>query len=232
MNEKKRLLWPILTAAAIVLTAVLIGVYFWLGGSGKEAVPPVTPRPSQEVIVREREVERIVTVEREITAEILQDGVREVGMLITEEYYFTEVVSYSSIKQLFGIDLGITESSYMATYDGVVTAGVDLTEATVEKDEETHRVIVTLPHAVIANIDIDPESFVLHAEKAGLGNHISAEDFNSSLIELENTAREKALARGLLDRADENAHALVRNLIGSLIDLSEYTVVFRTVEEG
>ena len=153
---------------------------------------------------------------------------REVGVLVTEEYYFTEVVSFSSIKKLWKIDLGITESSYLASYDGVVRAGVDLTGAEVVKDDGQKRVTVTLPAAEIQGVDIDPESFRLYSEKAGLGNPISAEDFNNSLIELENTAREKALERGVLERADENARVLIRNLIGALVDLNAYSLEFVT----
>ena len=189
-------------------------------------ISAVTPRPAQEVVVREKEVEKIVTVEKEISSAILTDGVRELGLLVTDEYYFIEVVSYSSIKKLWKIDLGITESSFLASYDGVVRAGVDLSAAVIEKDGERKRITVSLPPAAITDVDIDPESFQLYSEKAGLGNPISAEDFNNALVELEATARDKALARGLLDRADENAHALVRRVVGALVDLNEYTLVF------
>ena len=133
-------------------------------------------------------------------------------------------MSYSSIKKLWNIDLGITESSYLASYDGVVTAGVDLTRAQVEKDEAEKRVTITLPAAAIENIDIDPESFVLYSEKAGLGNRLSAADFNNSLIELEQTAREKAVERGVLERAEKNARTLIGGLVGSLVDTAEYRV--------
>ena len=105
-----------------------------------------------------------------------------------------------------------------------MTAGVDLTKAQVEKDEEKKLVTVTLPAAAIENIDIDPESFVLYSEKAGLGNRLSAADFNNSLIELEQTAREKAVERGVLERAEKNARTLIGGLVGSLVDTTEYRV--------
>ena len=89
-------------------------------------------------------------------------------------------------------------------------------------------ITVTIPAAEIQGVDIDPESFQLYSEKAGLGNHISAEDFNNSLVELEATAREKAIERGVLDRADENARVLIRNLIGALVDLNAYSLEFVT----
>ena len=229
LAEKKKI--KILTAAialVVVLIVVLIVVHAVRGKNKSDALPPVTPRPSAEVVVREKEVEKIVTVEKEITAEMVQESLHDAGVLITEEYYFTEVVSYSSIKKLWNIDLGITESSYLASYDGVVTAGVDLTKATVEKDEDEKLVTVMLPASAIQNVDIDPESFVLYSEKAGLGNRLSVEDFNNSLVELEQTAREKAVDRGVLERADKNARTLVGGIIATLVDTEEYRVAFKS----
>lgn len=227
-QKKKTGLLVGLIALIVVAIAVLLIVHAARSGKGGAVPAAVTPRPSAEVIVREKEVEKIVTVEKEISSQILRDGVREVGVLETEEYYFTEVVSFSSIKKLWKIDLGITESSYLASYDGVVRAGVDLSGAEVVKDDDLKRITVTLPAAEIQGVDIDPESFQLYSEKAGLGNHISAEDFNNSLVELETTAREKAVARGLLERADGNARVLIRNLIGALVDLNAYSLEFVT----
>lgn len=227
-QKKKTGLLVGLIALIVVAIAVLFIVHAARSGKGGAVPAAVTPRPSAEVIVREKEVEKIVTVEKEISSQILRDGVREVGVLETEEYYFTEVVSFSSIKKLWKIDLGITESSYLASYDGVVRAGVDLSGAEVVKDDDLRRITVTLPAAEIQGVDIDPESFQLYSEKAGLGNHISAEDFNNSLVELETTAREKAVARGLLERADGNARVLIRNLIGALVDLNAYSLEFVT----
>ncbi len=225
-DKKKTKLLMVLIALVLTSIGVMLIVYA-VGRAGRKTAPlTVTPRPAQEVIVREKEVEKLVTVEKEISSAILTDGVRELGLLVTEEYYFTEVVSYSSVKTLWKFELPLTESSYLVSYDGVVRAGVDLSRAAVEKDEENKRITVTLPEASITDTDIDPQSFRLYSEKSGLGNPITAGDFNNSLIELETTAREKALDRGLLARANENAHALVRNVVGALCDLNEYTLVF------
>ena len=223
-KKKVRLLLGLI-AAVLVLTVVLIVVHA-VRRERAPALPAVTPRPAAEVVVREREVEKLVTVEKEITSEILRDGIRDVGLLVTDEYYFTEVVSYSSVKKLWKLELPLTESSYLISYDGAVSAGVDLTKAAVKKDEEQKRITVVLPAAAITAVDIDPESFTLYSEKAGLGNRISVEDFNSSLVELEATARQKAADHGLLARADDNARRIVRNFVGSLCDLNEYTLVF------
>jgi len=230
MLKEKRKLWIYLIALCVVLLAVVV-LIIWHGGRSKapEPLAAVTPRPTQQVVVRERPVEKLVEVEKEVTVEEIRSGLNDMGFLLTEEYYFTEVLRFSSIKKLFSIELGITESSYLASYDGVVSAGVDFASIRLQRDEERGVITVELPAAQIRDVDIDPQSFQLYSEKAGLGNPVSAADFNSSLVELEESAREKALERGLLDRADENARRIIRNFISGLVDTTRWSIRFETV---
>ncbi len=218
-NMKKTAVYLVLIG---VVLAAILGLLFWhRGQTNSMTLPQMTPRPG--AVSSDGGKKRVVTVEKEVTAEVIQDGLREMGLLTTEEYYFTEVVSYSSVKKLWRIELGITESSYLISYDGVVTAGIDLRDVQVEKDDQAKRVRITIPAAAIQQIDIDPDSFQLYTEKEGLGNPVSVADFNDSLVELEETAREKALNRGILERASTSAEALVLQFAESLLDTEVYT---------
>ena len=229
-KTKKTKLYLVLIAilAAACLVVVLIGL---LRGEKKAEVS--APR-SDDAIIREVEkrveVEKLVEVEKEISAEILQDGLNDMGVLVTEEYYFTEVVGFNSIKKFLNtdIELKFTESSYLVSYDGVVTAGFDFGAVTAEKDDAAKTIRIRIPAAEILGVDIDPESFQLHSEKTGFGNAPSVADFNASLIELESTAREKAAERGLLTRADENAKKVIETFVGSLVDLGQYRLTIIT----
>ena len=93
-----------------------------------------------------------------------------------------------------------------------------------EKDDESKTITVRLPKAEVKYMEIDPESFVLYSEKEGLGNKITLNDYNDSLIELEKNAEKKAVDRGLLKRADENARLVIANFVTSLVDTADYTV--------
>ena len=230
MLKEKTKLRIYLIALCVVLLAVLILV-IWHGGRSKvpEPLSAVTPRPTQQVVVRERPVEKLVEVEKEVTVEEIRSGLNDMGFLLTEEYFFTDVVRFSSIKKLFSIELGITESSYLASYDGVVSAGVDFGSILVRRDEQQGILTIELPAAQIHSVDIDPQSFQLYSEKTGLGNPVSAADFNSSLVELEMSAQEKALERGLLEHADENARRIVRNFVAGLVDTTRWGIRFETV---
>lgn len=218
----KRTKLYLIVLAVIVLAIIVLLIWHAVAGESKTAVPAAASAgepagPSRAV--------KLVEVEKEITTEMIREKLNDVGLLITEEYLFTEVVSYSSVKQLWNIDLGFTESSYIASYDGTVTAGIDFTAIRVEKDDESKQVTIYLPRPQILGVDIDPKSFQLYSEKEGLWNRISVSDYNDSLIELEETARAKAIDKGVLDRAGANARQVVVNLVASLIDTAEYGVV-------
>lgn len=224
LKEKKKLRIYLIALAVVLLAAVVLVICFVSASAKKEAPPAVTPRPTQPVLVRERPVEKLVTVEKEISLEEIRSGLNDMGTLLTAEYYFTQVIDFSSVKTLFSIELGITETSYVASYDGVVTAGVDFNAIRLARDEEKGVVTVLMPAAQIVNVDIDPQSFRLYSEKSGLGNPLSPTDFNASVVELEQTARLKATQRGILDRANENARQIVRNFVSGLVDTTRWSI--------
>lgn len=231
LKTRKEKVYLILIAV-IVLAIAIVLIVGLSGRSSKAPSPAPTPIPTPQTTTKVlvKEVEKLVEVEKEISSEVIEDGLNDMGRLITEEYYFTEVVSFSSVKKFLKTDitLGFTESSYLASYEGTVSAGVDFSGIRVEKDDEAGRITVHIPKAEIYSISIDPNSFELYSEKTGIGNPLSIEDFNTSLVELESTAKSKALDRGLLDKADENARSVISNFVSSLTDSSAYSLKFVT----
>lgn len=223
-SKKEKACLALIAAVLVVIVAALI---LRPRADGVQDTPVSAADAAEEpkTVVREK----IVTVEKAVTVETLQEGLNDMGVLITEEYYFTDLVSYSSVKTLFNFALPFTETSYMVSYDGVVRAGVDLSGASVEKDDERKTVAVRVPKSSIRSIDIDYGSFKLYEEKTGLGNPISVQDYNTSLQALERSAEQKATERRLLEKADENAKLVISQFIASLIDTSEYTVSFTTL---
>ena len=223
--KNTRRIYLILIAAVVMITAVLALVWTLKDNDVKSVPEPAITTAPVKQTKKIVEVEKIIEVEKKISGDIIQDGLRDMGFLVTEEYYFTEVVSYSSVKKLFKtIKLGITESSYLASYDGVISAGLDFEKISVEKNDEERIITIRLPKSEVKYMQIDPESFVLYSEKEGLGNKISLSDYNDSLIELEKNAEKKAVDRGILKRADDNAKLVISNFVNSLVDTSDYMV--------
>jgi len=215
-----------LIAAIAVVSLCIVAVLIGGAAASSEKAPASSARPAEEKQEEVREEKKILDVEQEILVKTLEDGVRDMGLLITQEYYFTDAVTQSKVRTLFNIPLGFTETTYVATYDGVVTAGIDFGDIRIGLDVREKKVTVEMPKAEIRNVDIDPNSFVLYSEKNGLGNPLSISDYNGSIVDLENKARTQAVERGLLDQADENAKRIVQNFMGGFLDLTKYDILW------
>lgn len=225
-NERERV-YLILIFAVLALLAAMLFIYPRTRAAAETSASAAETADEPAPTARERL--KIVEVEKTVTVETLEDGLRGMGTLVTQEYYFTDLVSFSSVKKFLSTDfvLPFTESSYMVRYDGVVSAGTDLSRASVEKDDTEKIITVRLPAAAISATVIDLDSFELLEEKTGIGNHISARDFNNSLRELESRAERNATERGLLEKADENAREVIARFIAGMVD--GYELRFATI---
>lgn len=231
-NNKKELIFIILI---LVVFVVIIG---WLAKGYMSDLKnrendDHNSKPEPVQIVAEPTVKTVteyvdkiveVEVEKEITPQIIQDGLNDMGLLITEEYYFTQVEDYSSTKTYFKFIT--SESNFVYSYDGIVTAGIDFEDIKVIRDNANKKVVISLPKASIRNIDIDYESFKVYKEKEGLWNPIKISDYNDAMIEFEKNAEKKAIEKGILDRADEGAKSIIKNFVNGLIDTDKYEIEF------
>ena len=219
-----------LTLTGIVILLMIVLVIIHQRQPLNSSIPEATPEAVLENAAKKHNGPSFVTINTTISADVIQDGLRDMGELATEEYYFKEVVSYSSIKQFLGLNLGLTESSYLAGYEGVIKAGIDFTEIKVGKDDDNKIITVTLPRTRILSSEIDPDSFELYSEKEGWGNPISVTDYNNSLAELVKKAETSATERGVLEKAGENAQLIIRNFIMTLLGDPSYSVQFEAAK--
>ncbi len=153
--------------------------------------------------------------------QIIEDGLREMGVLITEEYYFTQVEQMSKTKKIL---FGTSEATSTYSYDGVVSAGIDCNSVTIDKDDEKKEITIRLPKSEIKTVSIDKESFKVYEEKNGIFTKFNISDYNDSLIEFENAAKEKAMEKDILDKADEGARKMIDAFARSLVDTDEYRI--------
>lgn len=158
------------------------------------------------------------------STDTIQDGLANMGVLITQEYYFTQVEKYTKEKTFLKF---ITSSSeFMYSYDGAVMAGIDFEKIEIKTDEDRKIITVDMPDSEIQAVTIDKNTFKIYSEKDSLWNPLKLEDYNISLVEFEDAAKEKAIASGILGRSDEQARNLVREFISSLPNTGEYTISF------
>ena len=88
-------------------------------------------------------------------------------------------------------------------------------------------ITVEMPESAIQAVTIDKDTFKIYSEKESLWNPLKLEDYNISLVEFENAARDKAVQNGILERSDAQAENLVRQFIRNFPDMSKYTIEFK-----
>ena len=236
-EERRGIKATVWKVTALVIAAVLLVGGGYAAAKGKYENRKVVERVEVPV-EKEKFVDRIVEVETKavITGEMIQEKLRDIGELATEEYTYTEIGTFDSNKsvQIFGYDvnLPLTQSKFIYSYDGTIKAGVDFTRLTVEKDETGKKITVTLPAARILSSELDEDSFQLYDEKNNIFNPYSISDVNDTNREIKTHAEEKAIGKGLLKRAGSNAETMIYNLLRSAyveaLDVGEYRIEVKT----
>jgi hypothetical protein len=203
-------------AIAIIAMIVLMAGYY----KDKSASTDTSEENTPITAMKDKEDKVLVS----ISTETIQDGLANMGILITQEYYFTQVENYTKETKIFKFIP--SESGFVYSYDGKVMAGIDFEKITISKDEDKKHLTVELPHSEIQATTIDKDTFKIYSEKDSLWNPIKLEDYNISLAEFEEAAKTKALENGILERSDDQAESLIRNFIGNFPQASGYDISF------
>ena len=199
----------------IVVVLICCGIFFGTKYYYSKQVKEV------EVI---REVEKVVEKEIQISGETIRSNMSNIGKLCTAEYNYTHVEHVDSSREIKGFKIPFTKSMFIYSYDGAIMAGIDFADIQIDKDDTEKTITVILPDVEIISSEVYHDSFQLYDEKNNIFNPISVTDVADSLVDLENSEKEKAIGDGLLDKARTNAITLVENFIGSY-DVEEYEII-------
>ena len=216
LKNPKNTFYLIVIGAAVLAMLVLCIMY-----SVKEKTAPTGDSASVSASTPTKKEKVLVTV----SVDTVEDGLRNMGTLITQEYYFTQVEKYTKDKKVLGVFNSSSELAY--SYDGSVTAGIDFEKIELEKDDETKTITVIIPPSEIQNVNIDKSSFKVFSEKDSLWNPMNMEDYNASLAQFEEAAKQKALDSGILERSDEQARLLINGFIRNYSAFSDYQIDIR-----
>lgn len=219
MNKKQKKLITYIAINSVLVIAIIVFVVKIISGKGKESdVMSQIDAPMQtEKLYAGEEVKEVVT----INTKVIEDGLREMGTLITQEYYFTQVEEYTNTEKFWIFD---STASFTYSYDGVVAAGIDCSRITVVKDDEKKVITITIPKAEITSVTIDNDSFKKYEEKNGLWNKVTTDKFNDSMAAFKETAKNNAVAKGLLENADKSAEQMIVSFAKSVSTDAEYKI--------
>lgn len=214
----------------VLACAILLGGGILIGSKmlNKSKATPVTP---QKTVDNKGAVQDKI----EITSEVVKEKISTLGELVTAEYDYTSVGNETDKKALTlkngqQFTIPFTSSGFVYSYDGTIKAGINFEEIDVVIEE--NQIVITLPEAIIISSELDDDSFELYDQKNSIFNPISVSDVSRSTKELKENAESRALKKGLLKTAQENAEFLIRNLMQSTFDLTgtDYEIVIKTAK--
>lgn len=165
---------------------------------------------------------KIIHTESQIDTEVIEEGLTNMGFLITSKYYFTDTTTTSKVTSIGSITLGFTKANMIVKYSGYVPAGIDFTKVTVSVDDDSKTITVTIPEAELQDVIIDHDSFELLDEDKNIFNKFEVSDLNDSLVELEESNLERAEELGILEEANSNAELIITNFVNSITDGTGY----------
>ena len=124
----------------------------------------------------------------------------------------------------FGWTQPFSSKRILVTYDGTIKAGVDLKEADIQVNDESRSILISLPPSVILENNIPQETITVVEVKDGLFNEVTLDDYNNFISQQKIVMEDKAISRGLLTEADEEAHKIVTSFVSRLPGIEEYTL--------
>lgn len=172
----------------------------------------------------------IQTRKNQVESRNIAFGLKDMGELVTQAGYFTNVQSSTSTRQLFGMDIPFTTSKYIYSYDGVVKAGLDFAGIEVQVDDANRTVTVLLPEIEILDVNIDNDSLKIYDESQSIFTPLHISDVNEAQIELKEQVRQTAIDNGILEEAEKNARTIIGGFLSGTMDLKNYTIQFETKE--
>lgn len=197
--------WVIAAAAAILLLCALVGLVkyaqYWKKRCEKaENNPSIT-----------------VPVKPEIQLATIQEQFQGKGELVTMDYLYTTAARYTDARHILNFTVPLTQKSFVMQWDGVIKAGIDLDRVYVKRDPAERTFTIVLPQARIIAHDPDRESAQVLDEKDGLFNPVRIEHQLQFDVAAEEAMEERAIAHGLLSKAQENAETLLAEMLNRAV---------------
>ncbi len=176
---------------------------------------------------RQAEEDRLIQEsEPVITSSTVSDQLSSLQELVTTEYIYTNAGKFENQNQIkiIGQDVGIpfTSKRFIVAYDGRIRVGVDLSRAQIDVDEEARSIAVTLPDSEIVSHETFEDTLVVLDETNNVFNPISIENYTEFVAGQKTSMEQKAIDRGVLASASQEARTLVQSFLAQLPGMESY----------
>lgn len=181
-----------------------------------------------EIEKLQEKVEEFLNVEETepvITSQQLKEQLSAISELVTQKYIYTNADRAENNKTwLLGWDMPLSTKSLLVKYDGIIKAGIDFSKVTIVVNEETRAIIVTLPDSKVTDNNVPQETVEVY-ETNSLFNKVTIDDSNDLIAVGKQVMEAKAIERGLLRDAKNEAKALIRAFLSMVPGIDTYTLI-------
>lgn len=161
----------------------------------------------------------------EVTSDIVKEQLVSVKELTTLKYRYTNVGSFENDNEFYGIKIPFTTKKFIISYDGEISAGIDLDKAKVDINDEKKSINISLPQAKILAHQIDEDSLTIFDEKESIFNQLKIKDFSEFRKNEMKKTEQELLEKGFLEEAgDKSKDAIIEILNINPLIKDEYTV--------
>ncbi|WP_138160464.1 DUF4230 domain-containing protein [Peptoniphilus catoniae] len=192
-----------LIIVCLILSALVIGAFFYGKNQGALDKEPV------------------------ITSELLTNQIKDSKELTVTKYYYTNMASFENQNEFYGFKIPFTQKKFILSYDGIISAGVDLSKLDLSLDKEKKIIKIKMPDAKILSHEINDSSITIFDEKNSVFNPINLEDYSGFYKDQKALMEKKALSKNLLANSKEAAQKAIEEIL-SIYNTGEdsYTIEF------
>jgi hypothetical protein len=160
--------------------------------------------------------------EKEITSIMVEEKLNQIGELATSSFTYSGTRRETSTRQLFGVDIPLTENSVDIDYTGVIKVGYQLEGVHRDIDVKNKYITIKLPEPQVLDNYIIYDK--LHcSDSNNILNPISSEQVTDYFNVIEQEELEKAVAQGIYEVAESQLKTII---VAFLADLDGYQVKF------
>lgn len=204
------------TLAVLLTLALVFGAGYFVGSlSDEEAeiVEPINPTEEKFDLKLPAEVEK-----RIITAEEVEVVLVDISQFSTYsgEYTTTKSAEYTRYF-LDNIAVPGTTNTINLECKGIVKVGYDVEEITIEVDNDSQKIYISLPTARVLDNYVIWDT-VKCQEENNILNPIDFEQYQALIAEIENDGLALVEADGIYADAEENMMTIIRNFLSGFED--------------
>lgn len=230
LRSKKRsmtLVGVILALIVIILITVFAKGYISARNTWKEDKAEY----EKKIAELSDEVLKYVQLTKEVSISEIETQILDIGELATIEYLYTNAGKFEDSEKALGIKLPFSTKSFIAKWDGIIKAGVQMDQVEVKLDKTDKVITITIPKAEILSHEIDNDSIETLDQKDGMFNKVTVDDVRDFDKASKEEMTQRAIENGILDKALENAKVIIERLVNTdVVKEQGYAIKFEVIE--